>query len=742
MSPSSSRPSPTHLEFSTPHPNVTLLETTAVEILRDKRTGAVTGAVCSRLGNPPHEYQPLVILADGGTSNFRSEFTPHRPKAQSSFWALEMTDVKLPRHGYAYGVLGAAPPILIYQISARQTRILIDIPDTTHQRLGSNRAVRAYIRNSIIPIVPSSVRPSLEKAIEEGRLRSMPNAWLPHPVTGAGMTVALKDAVLLAELLSPKNIPSLADSGAVLKALRSFHWKRKAHSAILNILAQALYLLFLSEDPALGIMQRGFINYVQQGEKYFAEPAWLMGGVIDAPLLLFYHFFRVTLHSIALHLRQASALCLPAALFQSMVFQGAGRGTLDILFANFLALFVCVWTFFFRKCRWATLAVAAPKMLTVMQWNAANISVKQMQALGAAHWTRIHAFYANAGGFVLQTPDFPAFPINATSIHYLCSRKRIDVPQISRDDIWDRSNADHFAKGFAFIQAGWTLLQIVARRSQQLTVAPIEVFPAAFVLPSLVTAYFWASKPQNVAEPTVIRVRWTIADLLLSAGDAARDPYVDTPLDFVEKPVWDGWRRRPSLLHYGGLNTRPLPRIPNDYSPPPPTGTEATIVWVVSVAHAGPHKMLWRASSLTLLAVMAIGGLVPVLSTGPWFDFSFSMLWIWVREARKGTFARRWLFSLPLTMYSYASLTVSSGLHDVVLGLGARQQANDGDDALHLDGAQALRHGPLAADLDDVLDALTAGRQRPRRLAPVQVLAVVDDVVGAEFLEDISLGGC
>jgi len=67
------------------------------------------------------------------------------------------------------------------------------------------------------------------------------------------------------------------------------------------------------------IMQWGFINYVQQGEKYFAEPAWLMGGIVDAPLLLFYRFFRVALHSVGLHLGHASLLELPAALFQSVM---------------------------------------------------------------------------------------------------------------------------------------------------------------------------------------------------------------------------------------------------------------------------------------------------------------------------------------------------------------------------------------------------------------------------------------
>ncbi|SPO04193.1 uncharacterized protein DNG_06876 [Cephalotrichum gorgonifer] len=352
-----------------------------------------------------------------------------------------------------------------------------------------------------------------------------------------------------------------------------------------------------------------------------------------------------------------------------------GRGTIDILWTNLLALFVCVWTVLHhniqardegewtvivRKLRWAALAVCAPEMLTlfaIMQWNAANKSVSEMHSLGHSDWTQVHAFFANAGGFMLAAPDFPAFPINATSVHYLCKEKLIKKPSITREEIWDRSKADRFAKGLAFLQAGWLLIHIIARLLQQLPITPFEIFTAAFIIPTLATLYFWSSKPQNVAEATVIRVDWTIAQLLISAGDVAKDPYVDTPLDFIEKPVWEGWRRLPSLLHFGGLERRPLIRIPNDYSPPPPTGMEATIVWVISVVHAMIHlaswsyefpteteKIIWRVSSVTLLTVMVIGGLVPVLSTRPWFDFTFTLLWMWKLEAKKNTFIRRWAF--------------------------------------------------------------------------------------------------
>jgi len=275
------------------------------------------------------------------------------------------------------------------------------------------------------------------------------------------------------------------------------------------------------------------------------------------------------------------------------------------------------------------------------------------------------------GGVCPSNPGFPKFPINATSIHRLYSKGRIKLPPLTRDNIWDTSKADRLAKWVAFLQAGWIIIQVISRAVQRLAITPLELFTSAFIVPSLATAYFWANKPQNVGEPTVIDVDWSIADLLVSAGDCAKEPYVDTPMDFIEKPPWDGWRRLPSLLHFGGLEKRPLERIPNDYSPPPPTGTEAMIVWVVSVIHATIHvigwsfpfptpieSIIWRASSLTLLFILAIGGLVPVLSTQPWFDFTFTLLWIWVRHAKKNTLMRRWCFKVVADI-SYAAYIVA-----------------------------------------------------------------------------------
>ncbi|KAF4638016.1 hypothetical protein G7Y89_g59 [Cudoniella acicularis] len=517
--------------------------------------------------------------------------------------------------GRAYGVIGHGPPILLYQIGKHETRILIDIPTDVYKTLSSIAGVKSHIKKNVIPILPESVRPMVEIALQEGRLRSMANSWLPasvnntpgaillgdamnmrHPLVGGGMTVGLNDVVLLSELLDPLIVPYFHDTKVVMAQMKCLHSGRKKVNMTLNVLAQALYSLFVADDPQLQILQRGFVRYIQLGGSRIEEPAGLLGGVIHSPWLLFYHFFAVALYSLGIYIRESCAISFwnlgpalvdhalkpaltrlddPAAIqnmpalniFRSKdvsynsqpsfrrelgyVSQPNQRGTIDIMWECSLVLFVSVWVVMHhnvpikgeslregitRKIRWVALAVCAPEMLTlfaVMQWNAANISVKEMQKIGGRDWSIVHAFYANSGGFILHTKDCPA-------------------------------------------------------------INPLELLTIAFILPTISTVFFWANKPQNAAETTIIRPGWLIADVLIAAGDAAKEPYGDTPMDFVKKPPWEGWKRRPSLLHFGGLECRPLARIPNDYSPPPPTKKEALFIWLVSIVHAGVHLIGWN----------------------------------------------------------------------------------------------------------------------------------------------------
>lgn len=94
----------------------------------------------------------------------------------------------------------------------------------------------------------------------------MPNSFLPasteikpgvlllgdafnmrHPLTGAGMTVALSDALMWQEQL--QHVNNFSDHSKIMDLQRQFLRKRKqSHSFVVNILAQALYALFSASD--------------------------------------------------------------------------------------------------------------------------------------------------------------------------------------------------------------------------------------------------------------------------------------------------------------------------------------------------------------------------------------------------------------------------------------------------------------------------------------------------------------
>lgn len=230
-----------------------------------------SGILCELFrSNTSKFYAQIVVAADGQGSNFRSRGHNCRPVSRSRFWGLELIDAELPKYARAYGVIGSGPPVLIYQIGAHETRILIDIPDNIYSAASAHGGVKDYIKSSVIPILPKSVQPAVENSLKEGRLRSMPNSWLPadlkpiagllilgdamnirHPLTGGGMTVGLKDVVLVSRLLDQQTLPSFRDTELVLKQTMAFYSQRKTHSMSLNVLAQALYTLFLADGMFL-----------------------------------------------------------------------------------------------------------------------------------------------------------------------------------------------------------------------------------------------------------------------------------------------------------------------------------------------------------------------------------------------------------------------------------------------------------------------------------------------------------
>jgi squalene monooxygenase len=250
-------------EVAMKEPNITVVETTVVHTVTTTYTGQVLGVESLTRGEKDYYFGSLTIVADGYASKFRQGTTPYVPISKSKFWGLELIDADLPRPQHGHVILSDNAPVLLYQIGTHETRALVDIPDGTPSASTQNGGVKGHLRNVVLPSLPKSVQSSFEIALDEGKLRSMPNSWLPptrnrtpgmlllgdamnmrHPLTGGGMTVALNDVVLLRDLLSPEAVPDLADTKLVLDKMKTFHWRRKNLTAVINILAQALYSLF------------------------------------------------------------------------------------------------------------------------------------------------------------------------------------------------------------------------------------------------------------------------------------------------------------------------------------------------------------------------------------------------------------------------------------------------------------------------------------------------------------------
>ena len=243
--------------------NILVVETKVTGMVKNGWTGQVVGVNSETRGKKDYYFGGLTVVADGYASRFRGELGTTQPVFKSRFWGLELIDADLPLPGHGHVVLGAGAPVLLYQIGTRETRALVDVPEGLESAKGENGGVKCHLKEHVLPGLPPCVKSSFERALEEGGLRSMPNSFLPpstnrvpgiimlgdamnmrHPLTGGGMTVAFNDVVLLRDLLAPAVVPDLGDTKLVLRQMKTFHWRRKHLSSVINILAQALYSLF------------------------------------------------------------------------------------------------------------------------------------------------------------------------------------------------------------------------------------------------------------------------------------------------------------------------------------------------------------------------------------------------------------------------------------------------------------------------------------------------------------------
>lgn len=283
--------------------NVDPIEATVSELLECPYTGHVIGVrAISKTRTAPESthslpiqqvfnvYGDLVIIADGCFSNFRNIIMGEafcKAITKSYFVGTVLKDVYLPAREHGTVILPQGNgPVLLYQISERETRIFIDIPHPLPADLKVSSLYQAwtryvlkrffffkqnYILTKVLPQLPSFIHKSLRESLSKDRLKLMPNSFLPpvqqgnplsktgvillgdswnirHPLTGGGMTVALNDVVYLRDIVA--SINHLDDWEEVGYALCKWHWGRKPLSSAINILSGILYALFQKDSSS------------------------------------------------------------------------------------------------------------------------------------------------------------------------------------------------------------------------------------------------------------------------------------------------------------------------------------------------------------------------------------------------------------------------------------------------------------------------------------------------------------
>ncbi|OLY78135.1 Squalene monooxygenase [Smittium mucronatum] len=273
---------------------------------------------------------PLTIIADGINSKFRSLNSPtKKPSLKSHFVGFiikhqDSNPLPCPRNGHVF--LTGFTPILMYQVSDTETRVLVDVPGTKLPNQ-STGALRKYIEAAGKSLPEAAKEAYLKSVADTKRLKVMTNSSYPsqkihingaafvgdsynmrHPLTGGGMTVGLWDCYYLSQQLSVKNIPDLSDYEAIRKALDKVYSLRKPRALVINTLSVALYSLFSGDSEPYRNLRDACFKYFLLGGSAVTGPSGLLSGNDTSPYVLAYHFFLVALYAMYLEMKKSDSL--------------------------------------------------------------------------------------------------------------------------------------------------------------------------------------------------------------------------------------------------------------------------------------------------------------------------------------------------------------------------------------------------------------------------------------------------
>ena len=101
--------------------------------------------------------------------------------------------------------------------------------------------------------------------------------------------------------------------------------------------------------------------------------------------------------------------------------------------------------------------------------------------------------------------------LSSMQMQYAYHEGLIPVPDVSVDDLNDKSKGDALVKGAAVLQITWLVVQIIARAFQSLAISQLEITVLAFAACAVITYFLLWHKPQDVKMPIYVDIPYTLA---------------------------------------------------------------------------------------------------------------------------------------------------------------------------------------------------------------------------------------
>ena len=113
-------------------------------------------------------------------------------------------------------------------------------------------------------------------------------------------------------------------------------------------------------------------------------------------------------------------------------------------------------------------------------------------------WTKTHGHFIQMGGFMLFEGDNPKGVMTPDIFKELLEEKKIEFPNVTVEEIEDRSKSDGFSKMIALGQTLWFVAQCIARRAQHLDLTLVELLTLSLAVLNGVMYFLWWNKPMDV----------------------------------------------------------------------------------------------------------------------------------------------------------------------------------------------------------------------------------------------------